>query len=550
MFLTTSVSAPKIRRAVGVAFALGVLNICNLPVAFAVSSEDSVKREAPASTNTASAPVAAASPSETYRVGGIYFFGCDGAHVDEIKQAIPIHTGEKFPLSGMKNVKRQISQAVWKTIRCFPTDTAIITNNNNVWTIYIGLPGRNFVKREIPPPPTGNVKLPPKAVSLYDSMMDTQSKLLSKGEALVEDDSKGYSLSRNDELRAKEVQFRDFAIQHSDSAFDVLKNSSNDQERGVAAMLIGYLDPSKVQIDALQTAALDASSLVRNSAIRSLGCIASADPEYSRLLDPGVFARMLNSGTWTDKNKSEFVLSRLLENAPADVIAQIKDNSLHALCDMACWDKPHAMGAQYMLVNATHLPSESISEPATKGDFATLYAVSDKACNVSTPQSTQPSLPDLGVILRDAFNADQSDLRRTKAGESYNKLMESKELFKGTELEANLFDALAFEVFHMGQTAAHEGKNDSAIADFRLSIEQSKHAEALWSDRHEPHMLEYAQQWTQYADANIAYLQNDKSRLQGLIGKCGANDATVKLFLADLEKNGAPSYNRGSAGGK
>jgi hypothetical protein len=488
--------------------------------------------------------------AETYRVGGIYFFGCDGGHVDDIKPALPIHVGDRFRLSDMKEIKHKISQAVWQTIRCFPTDSAIITNDSNVWTVYIGLPGRDFAERDIPAPPTGALKLPPKAIALYDAMMDVQAKLLAQGEPLLEDDSRGYSLSRNDALRAKEMEVRDFAVQHSDIAYDVLKNSSDDQHRGVAACLIGYLDPSKVQIEALQNAALDPSATVRNNAIRSLGCIASADPEFSRMLDPGFFARMINSGTWTDKNKSGFVLTRMMENSPSDVIAQIKDNSLHSLCDMACWDEPHAASARYLLINATHLAPEAINEPAAKDDFAALYAVSDKACNAGSGNTNQPSLPDLGVILRDVFKADQSDLARTKASECYDKLLKNKELFRGRDLEPSLFDALAFESFHKGQGAALEGDVEAATAAFKYSREHSKHAEELWSDRREPQMLEFSQQWSNYSNASIAYLQNDKKSLQEAIGKCGANNATVKRLLTDLESNGAPLYYRGYGGAK
>jgi len=115
-----------------------------LPLTVLAEGLSAVETEA----TTVAAAAEPTTTAETYHVDGIYFFGCDGGHVDEIKASLPIHVGDEFLLSDMKKVKQDISNAVWQTIRCFPTDSAIITNNGRAWTVYIGLPGRNFVRRK------------------------------------------------------------------------------------------------------------------------------------------------------------------------------------------------------------------------------------------------------------------------------------------------------------------------------------------------------------------------------------------------------------------
>jgi hypothetical protein len=475
-------------------------------------------------------------------VTGIYFFGCNGSHVDEVKAAIPIHIGDKLDMNNSKQIKNKFWNAVWQTTRCSPTDVALIMNGNRELTIYVGLPGRDVAEAKDNAVGTEPLVVPEEGTKLYDDMMKTLSHVLATRGPVAEDDSNGYSLTKDDLLRPKELAFREWALTHQDVIFKVLKESSVKQQREVAAYAVGYLDPSKTQIDALVSAVTDRSGAVRNNAIRSLACIASSSKARAAMIPPEPFLQLLNSGEWTDRNKGEFVIKSLCANDPS-LYEKLKTSCLQSLCEMACWDRPHASGARALLSHITNIAPEKINEFGSAGDLDSLTRVVF-ASDASRHEQLPPSLVDLGIILRDVFKADQSDNARTYAPEGYAKLFASRDLFKGTKLEGALYDSLAFESFHMGQSQAHDKKDaDTAIDNFNKCVQWSEQAHALWEKRGEAGAAKYSEEWTSYAKATIAYLRNDKVTLHDLYGKCGSNDRIVALLMKGLDK-GNVDYSR------
>ena len=79
---------------------------------------------------------------------------------------------------------------------------------------------------------------------------------------------------------------------------DVLQNSSDANQRAVAAQVLAYHPDKKAIVKPLTRAAADSNGSVRNNAVRALAVIASysiAHPELHIHIDAEPFVHMLNS---------------------------------------------------------------------------------------------------------------------------------------------------------------------------------------------------------------------------------------------------------------
>jgi hypothetical protein len=483
-----------------------------------------------------------AQPSQ-FTISGIYYFGCDGSFVNEIKVALPIHVGDKHVSEDQKSIKSKVGNAVWQTIRCFPTNVAIINCGKDTWNVYIGLPGRSVSTPTYNPPPKEDQELPKEATELYEDMMQTLAEVLSTKGGVIEDDSKGYALSADPQLREKELKFRQWSLQHESTVKKILTSSAVSSQRAIAAEALGYLDPSIEQTDILIEACRDEGSGVRNNATRALACIAKSNKTLAARMPAAPFVQMLNSGIWTDRNKGEFVLMRLCDQNPA-LLQTNRNQIFQALAEMSCWDEPHARGAQSLLKRACGLTDDRLKPLFMAGDVDAIVKLA-KGKDADDKAPLAPSLPELGVILKEVFLADQSDIGRSKAPECYKTLLALRSKFAGTKLEPDYFNALSLECFHMGQHKAFADRDvPKALEQLKYSLNYAQECRHAWVGRNEKYMEQGADEWSDYVQATITYLEGDVSRLEALQNKCGANQKTAARLFGGLKKFGTPDYSR------
>ncbi|MDQ3802577.1 MAG: hypothetical protein M3416_01810 [Acidobacteriota bacterium] len=154
---------------------------------------------------------------------------------------------------------------------------------------------------------------------LYAETMDALSAAVRKGAA--EDDSRGYALSAEPTLRAKQLATREYAIRHERSMLRVLGVSRDAGQRAVAAHFLGYARQSDAQIAAPVRASRDADETVRNNAVRAL-----------------------------DRNKAGFLLDTLSRGRDRKVLGQLRSQAPEALVEMARWrSSGHAYSARLLL---------------------------------------------------------------------------------------------------------------------------------------------------------------------------------------------------------
>ena len=294
---------------------------------------------------------AVASAQDKLRLGEIEFFGGSGLDTTKIRAAIPLRKGDEFPtMEAMSAVINKIKESVERASGRAPSDVeALCCDDQGGWVFFVGLPGPSTSKIAYNAAPEGTAQLPPDVVKLYRQSMDALVEAVRQGKS-GEDDSHGYALSEYPPLHAKQLATRNYAARHESLVRRVLKTSRDEEQREVAAYVLGYARQSKEQIAALAHASRDPNETVRNNAVRALGVLARSDPKVAARIPAADFIEMLNSGEWTDRNKGGMLLEILSQRRDPRLLGRLRSQALESLIEMARWrSSRHAHSARLML---------------------------------------------------------------------------------------------------------------------------------------------------------------------------------------------------------
>jgi hypothetical protein len=284
-------------------------------------------------------------------IGEIEFYGDASLDLDKIRAALPIHEGDDFTASpnALLDVSRRIGETVNQLTGHEPTDVnTVCCNAQGNWIIYIGLASNSTSNVRYNPLPHGKLALPPEILNLYQQTMDALMNAVRSGG--VEDRSKGYALSSDATLRTKQLATRTYALRHERLIRRVLEFSADARQRIVAAHVLGYARQSDEQIAALVRAGRDADETVRNNAIRALAVLAESAPQVAERIPATGFIEMLNSGSWSDRNKAGFLLEKLSLRRSPKLLRQLRAQALQSLLEMARWrNYGHAYSSRFMI---------------------------------------------------------------------------------------------------------------------------------------------------------------------------------------------------------
>jgi hypothetical protein len=300
------------------------------------------------------------------RIGDIEFFGYKGIDIAKIRRAMPVHEGDECS----DRTKNDVRRAVAATIGKEPTDVAAICcDENGNRLLFIGLPtasNKGFVYNA---EPKGNERLSSEIMDVYDRLDHALEAAVRRGgEAAEEDDSNGYALVKDPTARSLQLAVRQWAIKHERELMRVLKFSSAVEHRRVASDATGYTRQSQEQIVALVHAARDPDDEVRNNATRALGVLVRSNAALAAEVPPDTFVQMLNSGTWTDRNKATSLLMQLTARRDADLIVKIRSVALDSLIELTSWRRPsHAFFARMVLGRVAGIPEDRLKELAWNG---------------------------------------------------------------------------------------------------------------------------------------------------------------------------------------
>lgn len=306
------------------------------------------------------------------RIGFIGFFGQDGFDTAAIRSRLPFRIGDPVFLGENEQEATDLRDRWRQSVRASlkeiigrdPTDVERVccTSAGEV-LIYIGLPGKSYRPIHYNSVPAGSVRLPASVVESDNAIEPLLMKAILEGRG-AEDDSEGYALSKDPDVRTKQLEFRDEARRNERQVFKVLEGSRDADERSVAAEAVGYLPQTRQQIDALVRASFDSNDEVRNNAARALGVLLISKPELTRQVPLKPFIGLLNSGTWTDRNKGLMVANAIAKGRDPKILQQLRSQAAPALIEMAQWYKGHAFAARFILGWIAGLDDNKIFELA------------------------------------------------------------------------------------------------------------------------------------------------------------------------------------------
>ena len=305
---------------------------------------------------------------QSFVIGEIEFFGYSHLQLDRIKAALPLHEGEVIAIADVPAAKEKIKESVKREVGREPTDIAFnCCDNHGNLVIYIGLPGDSSRSIAHNPRPRGSARLPQSILDLYDRAMALTLEAIQKQPG--EDSSRGYGLSAYPPLRERELAIREYAITSEFLIRRVLKSSAEAKQRQVAAHALGYGRQSRAQISALVHASRDENDAVRNNAVRALGVLAMSSERISARIPAKPFALMLNSGSWSDRNKAGRLLVILTRGRDPRLLRLLRLEALDSLVEMARWRDPtHASDARTILGRIGGIEEARLAEMVAAGN--------------------------------------------------------------------------------------------------------------------------------------------------------------------------------------
>lgn len=284
------------------------------------------------------------------RVGLVEFYGTTGLDVEKVRRALPVREGETFPtLVDLYAARPRMEETVRRVTGRPATEIAIISPGQDTYFIFVGLSGNHVKSFPLNPEPKGAARLPEDALQVYRRVEAAFMSAMRRG-ATGEDNSRGYSLSRDDEaLRAGQLAMREYAARHEDVIRSVLRTSADKEQRQVAAELLGYANQSKRQLADLVWASHDPDDGVRNNATRALVVLARSNPKVAARIPAAGFIEMLSSGKWADRNKAGELLLALSQWRTPRLLRDLRARALESLVEMARWRSIHAQASRIML---------------------------------------------------------------------------------------------------------------------------------------------------------------------------------------------------------
>lgn len=301
------------------------------------------------------------------KIGTIDFYGLRKVPEARVRKALGVEVGGRLP-SSKGDVEDRIAEVPGIVEAHLE---AACCDDSGLAILYVGVEERGAVHFDLRNAPEGDATLPKEIVDAYRDFLLAVSESVRRGPP-AEDLTNGHSLMADPDARAVQEKFVGLAKQYAAELHNVLRNSADDEQRAIAAYVIGYSPKRPETVDDLQYSLKDADDTVRGNAIRALAAIsvfATLHPEAELKVAPTWFIEMLNSISWTDRNNAAVALVNLTETRDASALEQLKNRALPALVDMARWHHlAHALPAYILLGRVQGLPEKEIQDAWASGD--------------------------------------------------------------------------------------------------------------------------------------------------------------------------------------
>ncbi len=320
----------------------------------------------------AAVPVASSPEPTAPTVGVIDYYGLIKVTRDRIQKTLGFKEGDPFPAS-----KANVEESLDQIPGVIQSHLEAVCCDEGKIVLYVGIEERGAVHFDLREAPEGEVMLAPDVIALYRRYFDAFEDAVRHG-STAEDLTHGHSLMADALVREIQLQFPAVAEAHLGELRNVMRNSADDEQRAIATFLIGYA-PKKDQIaEDLQFALRDADPGVRANAARAivaLAVYARLNPESGIKLEPTWFIEMLNSLSWSDRERALSALQILTDGRDAPMLEQLRNRALPALVEMSRWKTlEHALPAFILTGRLSGLSEQQIQDAWTRGDRESVIA--------------------------------------------------------------------------------------------------------------------------------------------------------------------------------
>lgn len=311
----------------------------------------------------------ASSEDITPRIGVVEVYGARKVPVQKIRSAVGAKAGDLLPSLGdaedrLDKVSGILTSRVEAT--CCDQREAVL---------YVGVTEKDEPHFDLHAFPTGDVTLPPEIAGNYQAFIEAVGASL-HGHNADEDLTNGYSLMADPECRRLQETFVASAANNLPLINEVLRQSSDSEQRTMAAYLLPYgpRNPrsTKVIVDGLQYALQDQDDNVRQTAMRSLQAVAvgaKLHPEQQIHIEPTWFVELMNSVVWSDRRGASLALVNLTESRDPETLTLLRARALNSVIEMARWhDLQHALPAFILAGRLAGLDEKEIQAAWVSGD--------------------------------------------------------------------------------------------------------------------------------------------------------------------------------------
>lgn len=276
--------------------------------------------------------------AEAPRVGDIEFYGLHKLSEPKLLHTLHLKPGDALPPS-----KGDLEDELEKVPGVVEAHVEAACCEEGKTTLFIGIEEKGAPHLAFHSAPGGDAVLPDDVVEIYHQFLDAVRDAAHRG-STAEDLTAGHSLMADEHCRLLQFQFQDFAGAHLPLLQDVLRDSSDEEQRAMAATIIGYAPNKKDVVNDLENAMQDPGESVRSNALRALNAIAvlaRLDPKLGIQISPTWFVEMLNSIALSDRTRAANALvtltDTLTDKDSAAALDQIRDRALDSVIEMAQW---------------------------------------------------------------------------------------------------------------------------------------------------------------------------------------------------------------------
>jgi hypothetical protein len=309
-------------------------------------------------------------------IGLVDFYGLHKVSESKVRQVLGAREGDPLPHS--KGDTEEKLDAISGVVE---SHLEAVCCRDGKTILYVGIEERGAPHFEIRDEPDGEDKLPEEITSAYGRLIESLSDAARRG-STQEDLTAGQSRAADPSARAIQDMFPQLAKDHLADLRRVIHNSADEQQRATAVYVIAYAPKKSDVLDDLQYALKDFDAGVRTNATRALVAYAVSarlHPEQDLKVQATWFIEMLNSLSWSDRNRALLALQVLTDENDPLVLDQLRTRAMPALVEMARWKTlEHALPAYVLVGRVAGLSQEQIERSWERGERESVIAAAAK----------------------------------------------------------------------------------------------------------------------------------------------------------------------------